>query len=286
MDEHLLSTVSSWRWLIELRYGIVLLFSLWLIYRIVRRIGASPSLNCFQKRRISIVEHARESRSGGRKWASFRYAYIFIMLFASLSLFSSGVKLLLDTGYDYVTLPHYAARVMDSLPYQTEGRQTGHLRTLYRVRVSFTDRDGCQRTLYTNVSSGEPRAAGEGVTVGYLPGMERAREFADNTHFFLLCISVMMLVGGFALVMALWFALGRSMAVLWSIAHLSVIYLILPAGMLGLFYLFSLSLYTYFQVGKPDLSWIGVGMLILFDLILFFSLLGYIRLLLVRIRGR
>lgn len=212
------------------------------------------------------------------------YGYVFAVAFC-LSMFAFGIILGISKSvYSYFSLPKYEAVVIDNHTYQekksstiSSSRSFQREVTMYQPIVHFLDSTGKEVKILTDISSNEPKEIGSKINIGYREGMETAEEFSFIKLFLMLGL---IFIGGACIFFLLWatfYALGRDTTGIKIFGQMVVSFFILPVGMLGLLSAFTYILYEHFMGMREALPLWVVILLIFFSVMLFFSILGYIK---------
>lgn len=234
---------------------LVLIFSLWLTYRIIQRLKGGN----------------RNEKAG-----CFSSGYVFLVVLCLSSLTASGVSMMVSTVHDYFSLPKYSATVIDNQSYRSKDSE-GRYRTMYQPKVAFTDESGRRVEIDSNISSSEPKAVGSTLEVGYRSDMDSAKELSLRTLLLMCGLSVLLSIMGYVLALVLCYALGWRTDGLLQTGRMALFYLLLPAGMIFLFGGICYGLGQYFWGDRPDMPGVMVGVLIFFALVLLLAILGYMR---------
>ena len=205
--------------------------------------------------------------------------YISLVVFCLLSLSSVLAGFLGSFVVKSFTLPRYKGKVVSLSSYQSRDSKTNRTTTMYKSTVAFTLKDGRPVEIETDVSSSGKREIGEVVTVGYEPGMDRAEEFSSGKYLLIGGGVVMLLVMGYFVVGGILYSMQVRMEWYFGLGMKLLLYFILPLGMLFMFCALGYALVQYFMGLRPDMPGWAVAVCGFFCLVLFFAMIGYVRML-------
>ncbi|WP_118972675.1 DUF3592 domain-containing protein [Taibaiella koreensis] len=232
---------------------------------------------------LSIVMAAGILRRGGRnrRPGCVSMGYVTLVVFIIFGFTASLGGMLGGFVYNVFTLPRYQARVVDHETYISESRDNGSTRrtTMYRPIVVFTDQNGQERQLKSDVSSSGPQAIGALLTVGYRPGMDNAEEFSTSKYLLVGGGTLMLLILAYFSIAAIAYASGAGMEKLTRTGVKLLLFLVVPLVMLAFMAGLGYAVIAYFRGDKPDMPVWALAICIFFILVLLPSFYAYIRLL-------
>lgn len=211
--------------------------------------------------------------------------YVSLVVFCLLSLSSVLGGFLGEFVINSFTLPRYKGKVVSISSYQSRDSKTNRTTTMYKSTVAFTLKNGRPVEVETDVSSSGKREIGEVVTVGYEPGMDRAEEFSGGKYLLIGGAAVMLLVMGYFVVGGILYSMNLTMEWYFALGMKLLLYFILPLGMLFMFGALGYALVQYFMGLRPDMPGWAVAVCGFFCLVLFFAMIGYVRMLGERTQG-
>lgn len=211
---------------------LVLIFSAWLTYNIVKK------------------TKDEESDTAG----CLTYGIIFIFVLALSLLFFGVLSGTIKKVYNYFSLPRYEAVIIGK---QESSSSRGG--TAYYHKVRFIDNTGKKVEILTDVASSNPEQIGTKITIGYQQGMEIAEEFSRSKLILLSGGFLIGLFGSYCLLFVLLLVLGKDISKVRSFGENIFQYFFFPIILLGFLGVFIYVLYEYFMGLREDLSlWVVI----------------------------
>lgn len=212
------------------------------------------------------------------------FGYVFLVIFSIATLALGGLAMLGNSIYNIASLPRYQATVTGHNSHQSESRDDKGRRrstTMYTPILKFKDNTGTEVEKEADLSSSGKEAMGSVLTVAYENGMDKVVVISTTKYFMLLGLATIMFVLVYVLVLGIAYSFGIPTGRLLQIGAGFLMYYLVPAGMLLLFYGCAYGgVYLYFTGRKPDMPIWAVVVCCFFSVVLFFSLIGWARMLL------
>ena len=234
------------------------------LWAVVALLAAAGLLTWAVLRRM---EAPRGCSSGG---------FVFAVL-ASLMLLSQGGLLMLGSSVkNLLTLPRYQASVIDHRTHISTSRdddgRTRHT-TMYTPLLRFVDAQGATVELFGDMASSEPDVLGHMLTIGHAPGMTKAEMITPAKWGMLIGLTVMLLIMGYVLVGACFYAAGWPTATYLRWGANGLMNGLIPGAML--FMLWGLAyhgVYRHLAGERPDMPAWAFWICVFFSLTLVMAL--------------
>lgn len=211
------------------------------------------------------------------------FGYVFLVIFSIATLALGGLAMLCSSIYNMASLPRYQATVVGHNSHQSESKdENGRRRstTMYTPILKFKDNTGAEVEKEADLSSGSKETMGSVLTVAYENGMDKVSVISATKYFMLLGLATIMFLLVYVLVLGVAYSFGKSISGLLRIGAGFLMYYLAPAGMLLLFYGCAYSgAYQYFAGRRPDMPVWAVVVCCFFSFVLFFSLIGWAKML-------
>lgn len=216
-------------------------------------------------------------QKSGKNWLW--KGFVFLVVFILFLLTAVIPYFTLPKVDEVLTLPRYEGKVVGHDSYYRDFTDdTGFKKVkMYQPYVTFTDREGNKIKVLADLASDKPKEIGSYLTVGFAKGMEKATVVSGMSLLLLVGSGLFFLLTGYFSVMAITYAIGRDIKPILRFGHVAVITFVVPLGLAGSCAVFAYLSYSYFSGQRSDMPLWGVGICVLFSIVLFFATWGYLK---------
>lgn len=186
----------------------------------------------------------------------------------------------------YIYYPRYESTVVEveseweEQSYtDSDGRSRSRSRQvlMHNVIVEFVDNHGQKLTMPNSISSGDETAIGDKITISYKEG--KLQEFSFRAIAMYFGLAFMLLVWGCFLLLIYNYNVKKNNEKLLDKGTTFLVGVIVPGAMLLMLALMSYALLQYFSGNQDDMPLIVVITLSFFCFVLFFAVIGYVKML-------
>lgn len=205
--------------------------------------------------------------------------FVFFVVFILFSLTTGIPYFTLPKVHKVLTLPRYEGKVVGHHSYYTDFTDdVGYKKVrMYQPYVTFTDTEGNQIKILADLASDKPKEIGSFLTIGFAKGVKKATVISKMSLLLLTGAGLLFLLTAYFSVMAIAYAMGRDIKPILRFGHVAIITFVVPLGLAGSCAVFAYLSYSYFSGRRSDIPLWGVGICVLFSIVLFFATWGYLK---------